>query len=1195
MPSRRPARRRRVARRRGDARAPAARADRAAGRRGAGRRARGSRRPPRPRRRRPPRRSCALRHAASGCSARARSACSSARDRVPDAPRGRAGARRDGSLRAGLPRRARLVRLLASPTPRRGTAPGARRAPAAPTRSPRCIERAHADGPARARLGQRALARDERRGADRCASSARDAVLVDQWGRSLLDYPGYEVPRGRAQVATGWARRRSTSTPPRRASPSASPRPSRSSLRALPGPRRPAPRLHPLPGRAAVLAGHALRRRPLLRLRRRDARALPARRPGSRRPSATALENADRFDAWRRDAALGARRARRRARARGAARRRSSRPPSTPTPSAPTSALFQDWRGWLEAGSLDFAVPMLYTTDERLLRYQVDEFAGLARGRRASGSGSAAGSSRAIRRARVAQTRHASARAPRSASRSSRGTRSPSALRDALAAPRRSASRAAGSATAPPPRAVTRRERARRLRLRAAARAHRAGAAPRARRRAPARARARERRAPRTPRCATCPRCCGPATCSCVNATRVLPARLRGPRRRAAARAEALLLGERRRAGALPRAAARAAGACASARSSASSGRGLALDAEIAALARGRRASCSAFAAGVSPYALGEAPLPPYIRRAAPRRRRTTSATRPSIARVPGAVAAPTAGLHFTRGAASPRSRARGVERAEVVLHVGPGTFRPLRDEDLARRPPARRALRAARGDRRARSRARARRGGRVVAVGTTTARVLETRAARRRRRRAGARRDRALPAPGRALPRRRRAAHELPPAALVAAAAGRRLRRARARARRLRRGARAGLPLLLLRRRDADPLSDAVRGGLRLRGRRRGTATRAPAGSRRRTASSRRRPSCRSPPTARCAASTPDELRAARRADRCSRTPITCTSGPGEEVVARAGGLHGFTGWRGPWLTDSGGYQVFSLARARARSTRTASTFASPLDGARRRLTPESAVAIQEALGADVAMVLDDCVPTAPAPGAADDARAAWREAMERSLRWAERCRTRARRARPGALRHRAGRRRSRSCAARARAATAALGFDGYAHGGLGLGEDAARRAPSCSPSAHAELPAGAPRYLMGLGQPEDLRRRDRARRRPLRLRGADAQRAPRRALHPRGPLALRNARFREDPASRRTRAATARPARALSRAYLRHLFMCGDLLGPRLATLHNLRFYFRLLERGARGDRGRPLRRLPRRGARRAQARAR
>jgi queuine tRNA-ribosyltransferase len=279
----------------------------------------------------------------------------------------------------------------------------------------------------------------------------------------------------------------------------------------------------------------------------------------------------------------------------------------------------------------------------------------------------------------------------------------------------------------------------------------------------------------------------------------------------------------------------------------------------------------------------------------------------------------------------------------------------------------------------------------------------------------------------------------------------------------------------------------------------------------------------------------------------------------PGEEAMAKAGGLHGFSGWRGPWLTDSGGYQVTSLAE-RARVSEEGVAFASPLDGRRRLLTPETAVAIQESLGADIAMVLDECIPNA----GADPQRSA--DAMQRSLRWAERS-ARARQRSDQALFGIVQGGNEITLRRRSAAALAGLGFDGIAHGGLGLGEDAALR-DALVAEAHAALPEQQPRYLMGLGRPEDL------------VAGIaqgvdlfDCVIPTRHARHGMlftraGGLAIRNARFAGDdePPDRGCDCPT---CAAHSRGYLRHLFQVNDALGPRLATLHNLRFYLQLLER--------------------------
>jgi queuine tRNA-ribosyltransferase len=284
----------------------------------------------------------------------------------------------------------------------------------------------------------------------------------------------------------------------------------------------------------------------------------------------------------------------------------------------------------------------------------------------------------------------------------------------------------------------------------------------------------------------------------------------------------------------------------------------------------------------------------------------------------------------------------------------------------------------------------------------------------------------------------------------------------------------------------------------------------------------------------------------------------------PGEAVVASQGGLHGFTGWRGPWLTDSGGYQVTSLSE-RNRVSEEGVTFRSPLDGRERLLTPESVIAIQEALGSDIAMVLDECQPPACGDGgsrAAADLRV--RAASERTLRWAERCqaaRTRRQQAVFGIVQGGASESLRRSSAR----AIAALGFDGYAHGGLGLGEAAALRGDLIA-ATHTELPPAAPRYLMGLGRPVDL------------VAGIaagvdlfDCVIPTRHARHgvlftSRGLLRARNARFANDSAAPDPDCDCATCARH-SRAYLRHLLRANEILGARLASLHNLRYYLRLL----------------------------
>ena len=304
-----------------------------------------------------------------------------------------------------------------------------------------------------------------------------------------------------------------------------------------------------------------------------------------------------------------------------------------------------------------------------------------------------------------------------------------------------------------------------------------------------------------------------------------------------------------------------------------------------------------------------------------------------------------------------------------------------------------------------------------------------------------------------------------------------------------------------------------------------------------------------------------PEELRAAGAQMLLANT-LHLHESPGEEVIAELGGLHGFTGWRGPWLTDSGGFQVWSLSE-HARVDEEGVTFSSPRDGSRRLLTPERVVDIQEALGSDIAMVLDECVPPESAEGG-NTLRV--RSAMERTLRWAERARGARKRKDQlqfGIVQGGASEALRRSSAR----ATHGIGFEGYAHGGLGLGEEIARRADLLA-AAHAELPEHAPRYLMGIGRPRDLVRAVAA--------GVDLFDCVVPTRHARhgvlftsqGLLRLRNARFRDDPAPPDPNCDCSTCAN-FSRAYLRHLLRAKEGLGARLASLHNLRFYLRLMER--------------------------
>jgi len=278
----------------------------------------------------------------------------------------------------------------------------------------------------------------------------------------------------------------------------------------------------------------------------------------------------------------------------------------------------------------------------------------------------------------------------------------------------------------------------------------------------------------------------------------------------------------------------------------------------------------------------------------------------------------------------------------------------------------------------------------------------------------------------------------------------------------------------------------------------------------------------------------------------------------PGPEIVRALGGLHGMMHWQRPILTDSGGYQVFSLATMRKLSEEGV-RFRSPVDGAEVFLDPERAMQVQRALGSDVAMVFDECTPY---PASEDQAR----RSMELSLRWSERSR-RAWDSEPGegvlfgiiqGGMHEALRRGSLEGLER-------IGFDGFAIGGLSVGEPLADRERVLK-ALLPEMPAGKPRYLMGIGRPEDLVESV--------AEGVDLFDCVMPTRHARnghlfvpwGVLNIRNARHAADtgPIDPDCGCYT---CRHYSRAYLRHLDRCGEMLGPRLATLHNLHYYLNLM----------------------------
>jgi len=279
----------------------------------------------------------------------------------------------------------------------------------------------------------------------------------------------------------------------------------------------------------------------------------------------------------------------------------------------------------------------------------------------------------------------------------------------------------------------------------------------------------------------------------------------------------------------------------------------------------------------------------------------------------------------------------------------------------------------------------------------------------------------------------------------------------------------------------------------------------------------------------------------------------------PGPEVVRALGGLHQFMGWDGPILTDSGGFQLVSLAD-RTKVTEEEAVFRSHIDGRLVALSPERAIEIQEALDADIAMVLDHVVPL-------PNAREVIRDACERSVRWAERCRSASRRTDQAMFAIVQG---GLDPELRVRCAEqlSAIGFDGYAVGGLSVGETPDEMYRTLDVTVPA-LPADRPRYLMGVGQPEDLLQ---AIRRGIDLfdcvlptrNGRNAM-----AFTDQGVLRLRNQRHERERLP--IEEGCLCPACQRSRGYIRHLFVAGEMLGPILLSIHNITFFQRLVA-GAR-----------------------
>jgi queuine tRNA-ribosyltransferase len=274
----------------------------------------------------------------------------------------------------------------------------------------------------------------------------------------------------------------------------------------------------------------------------------------------------------------------------------------------------------------------------------------------------------------------------------------------------------------------------------------------------------------------------------------------------------------------------------------------------------------------------------------------------------------------------------------------------------------------------------------------------------------------------------------------------------------------------------------------------------------------------------------------------------------PGTAVIEQHGDLHDFMGWDGPILTDSGGFQVFSLGEMRKISEEGVK-FRSPVDGARVFLDPETSMAIQRSLGADVVMIFDECTPY---PATENEAR----QSMELSLRWAARSKV-AHGDNSAALFGIVQGGMYPQLRAESLAGLEALGFDGYAIGGLSVGEPKDEMVLVLE-SLQASLPAAKPRYLMGVGTPADILE---AVRRGIDM--FDCVMPTRNARNgyiftSRGVLKLRNARHKTSTLPL-DEACDCYTCENFSRAYLHHLDKCNEILGSQLNTLHNLHFYQR------------------------------
>ncbi|HET7331014.1 tRNA guanosine(34) transglycosylase Tgt [Dyella sp.] len=279
----------------------------------------------------------------------------------------------------------------------------------------------------------------------------------------------------------------------------------------------------------------------------------------------------------------------------------------------------------------------------------------------------------------------------------------------------------------------------------------------------------------------------------------------------------------------------------------------------------------------------------------------------------------------------------------------------------------------------------------------------------------------------------------------------------------------------------------------------------------------------------------------------------------PGLDIVGEFGGLHRFIGWDKPILTDSGGFQVFSLAHKR-KITEQGVTFASPVDGSKVFLSPEESMRIQTVLDSDIAMIFDECTPYPATEKVAA-------ESMELSLRWAERSRQAFNDLNnPNALFGIVQGSVYENLRKRSAEGLVQIGFDGYAVGGLAVGEPEAERNHTLDVTVPL-LPKDRPRYLMGVGRPEDIVE---AVRRGIDM--FDCVMPTRNARNgflftASGTLRIRNAKYANDTRVIEEGCACYACSQGFSRAYLRHLDRCNEILGSQLATIHNLHHYQQLM----------------------------